>query len=40
MGYSRVYNVSVDFEEVAALQTNLGIDKVKIAQLFSDHFIP
>lgn len=40
LGYSRVYNVVVEFENVKALQKNLGIDKVKLAELFSDHFIP
>mmetsp|Transcript_19249 Transcript_19249/g.32787 ORF Transcript_19249/g.32787 Transcript_19249/m.32787 type:complete len:862 (-) Transcript_19249:724-3309(-) len=39
-GFSRVYNVTVKFEEAKALAQNLSIDQNKLAQLFSDHFIP
>lgn len=39
-GFSRVYQISLAFDDLKDLRANLGIDQTKLGQLFSDHFIP
>jgi len=35
-----VYEVKVRYDNAKALKRNLGIDKKKLAKMFSDFFIP